>query len=270
MIEKRWDDISIWSFESFLKHTGITHFVSGRMGGISDPPYGSLNLALHVEDNSNAVLRNRELLASALGISLDHLTFAQQVHDSRIQIVTKGLRGSGAMEHQTALHATDGLITDIPGVCLIILVAVCVPFIVFDPKRKVVGVAHAGWRGTVRFIARNTVQVFQERFGASPADMIVGIGPSIGPCCYEVGPEVINHVEGVFGRGKGLIDRQARDGKGYFDLWEANRAQLLQTGIPEGSIEVSGICTHCNPNLFFSRRHQRGETGRFGAGIQLK
>lgn len=109
-----------------------------------------------------------------------------------------------------------------------------------------------------------------EGFGSSPRDIIVGIGPSIGPCCYEVGPEVVAQVEKVLNNKKGPINNESPDGKGYFDLWEANKKQLVQMGIPEGNIEFAGICTYCNHNLFFSRRYQKGETGRFGAGIMIK
>jgi len=269
MIEKHLNSLSIWFFERLLNYSCIIHFVSGRMGGFSNRPYGSLNLGFHVGDDPEAVIRNRNLLASTLGIPYDDFTFAKQIHDSGVKIITEEQRGSGVVKHETALDATDAFVTNVPNICIVMLLGDCVPILYFDPNRNVVGIAHAGWRGTVQSVAQNTVRAFRERFHSSPSDIIVGIGPSIGPCCYEVGPEVIAQFENIFCGKNVYVHNETSNGKGYLDLWEANKTQLLQMGIPEGNIEVSGICTCCNHDLFFSRRHQKGETGRFGAGIKL-
>ncbi len=270
MLEKKMNSLSIWGFEVLLKYTGATHFISTRMGGVSMPPYDFLNLGFHVGDTPEAVLRNRGILASTLSISLDRFTFAEQIHGAGVKVVTEEQRGSGVTEHQTSLYATDAMVTDVPDICLIVLLGDCVPVIFFDPIKNVVGVAHAGWRGTVRSVIRNTVMVFQERFGSSPSDLVAGIGPSIGPCCYEVGPEVLAQVENTFSGKNGCVDNETPDGKGYLNLWQANKAQLMEMGVLESNIELSGICTCCNHDNFFSRRYQGGETGRFGAGICLK
>ena len=271
MIEKSVNSLPIWFFESLLKHENISHFVSGRMGGFSSPPYDSLNLAFHVEDDPKKVHKNRQLLASTLDISLNNFTFAKQIHDSSVKIITEELRGSGGLEQQTAIEATDALVSNLSNICLIVLVADCVPILFFDPKKNVIGAAHAGWRGTVLGVVQNTVKTFLERFGSSPRDIIVGIGPSIGPCCYEVGSEVITHVEDTFHSKKGYIDEKPlEDGKGYLNLWETNKTLLVEMDIPENNIESAGICTHCNHNSFFSHRYQKSGTGRFGAGIMIK
>ena len=270
MIEKHMNSLSVWFFESLLKYGGICHFVSGRTGGFSSPPYNSLNLGFHVGDDPKKVLENRKVLASTLGISLDSFTFAEQIHDSRVRVVTEELKSSGGVEYKTAIDATDALVTDVPNICIIVLLGDCVPILFFDVKQNVIGVAHAGWRGTVRLVAEKTIRVFQERFRSKLEDIIVGIGPSIGPCCYEVGTEVVSQIENVFHGKAGYINSETSDGRCYLDLWEANRAQLVKVGIPEGNIELSRICTYCKHSLFFSRRHQRGETGRFGAGIMIK
>ena len=253
-----------------MKHENIYHFVSGRTGGFSNPPYDSLNLAFHVGDDPQKVHKNRQLLASTLDISLNNFTFGKQIHGSIVKIITEKLRGSGALEQQTAIEATDALVTNIPNICLIILVADCVPILFLDPKKNVIGAAHAGWRGTVKGVVQNTVKTFLERFGSSPKDIIVGIGPSIGPCCYEVGPEVITQVEDTFSSKKGYIDNKTPDGKGYLNLWEANKTLLGEMGIPENNIESARTCTHCNHNSFFSHRYQKKGAGRFGTGIMLK
>ena len=111
--------------------------------------------------------------------------------------------------------------------------------------------------------------VFREKFGSAPENIIAGRGPSIGPCCYKVGPEIIIQAKKVFHDKKGHIYNETSDGNGYFDLWEANKMQLLHTGIPEKNIEIAQICTYCNQDHFFSYRYQKGETGRFCAGIML-
>lgn len=270
MIEKNINSLSFWFFQHLLKYEEIRHFISTRNGGFSNSPYDSLNLGFHVGDNPAVVLKNRKRLASAFGIPLGNFTIARQVHGCNVKIVTKDLRGSGAFNYDTAISATDAMITDIPNICLMVLQADCVPILFFDVKKRVIGVAHAGWRGTVSMVAQNTVKVLQETFHCSPQDILVGIGPSVGPCCYEIGPETIVLVEKAFHSEEGYINNRTPDGKGCFNLWEANKTQLVQMGIPERNIEVAQICTRCNHTVFFSYRHQNTETGRFGAGVMLK
>ena len=137
-----------------------------------------------------------------------------------------------------------------------VLAADCVPVLMYDSRMRVIAAVHAGWRGTVGRIAAQTVERMQDEFGCDPRDVIVGIGPSIGPCCFEVGEEVVE---------------AAREGLGNYqlNLWEANRRQLRQVGVEDARIEVAGICTVCHHDQFFSYRGDRGNTGRFGAGIML-
>jgi YfiH family protein len=269
MIEKDMDLLRLLFFENLKEYKEIRHFVSTRTGGFSNPPYYSLNLGFHVGDDPERVLKNRKRLANSIGIPLDQFTMARQIHSGNVTIVSEELRGKGCTNQEDAINATDSMVTDVPGICLIVLVADCVPMVFFDPSKKVIGVAHAGWKGTLRFVARNTARVMERAFASSPRDIIVGMGPSIGPCCYKVGPEVISQVEDTFGTKKGYIANESGDGKGYFDLWMANLEHLLHAGIQRENIEMAKICTCHNPDLFFSYRHQRGSTGRFGVGITL-
>jgi len=268
MIEKRLNSAPLRFFGSLLKHKEICHFVSTRNGGFSNFPYDSLNLGFHVGDNPETVLKNREQIAMAMGIPLKCFTLSRQVHGHNVAVITDDLRGSGADSFNTAIDATDAMVTDIANICLVVLQADCVPLLFFDLKKKVIGAAHAGWKGTVQMVAQNTVKTLKEKFNSSPDNIIVGIGPSIGPCCYEVGPEVVFPADTVFSDTRGYI-KETDDGKRYFNLWEANKIQLVLSGIPEENIKTSGICTYCNHTLFFSHRYQRTETGRFGAGIML-
>ncbi len=269
MVEKEMGFLRLLFFENLKEYKEIRHFVSTRTGGFSDPPYGALNLGFHVGDDPEKVLKNRKRLATAIGIPLSHFTLGKQIHSGNVTIVSEELRGKGCAHHEGAIDATDSMVTDVPGICLIILVADCVPMVFFDPSRKVIGIAHAGWQGTLRFVARNTVRAMEREFGSSPRNIMVGVGPSIGPCCYKVGPEVISQLEDAFGTRRGYIANESTDGGGYFDLWKANLKQLLHAGIQRRNIEVAKICTCHNPDLFFSYRHQRGNTGRFGVGITI-
>lgn len=270
MIEKSHGLLSTVHFENLLGFKEIEHFVSTRNGGFSQAPYHSLNLGLHVGDNPDKVLKNRRRLAETLVIPLNRFTIARQVHSGNVRVISDELRGSGSTDQENAIEGTDAMVTDTPGICLIVLVADCVPMIFFDPLRKVVGVAHAGWRGTLQSVAANTVRTMEEAFDSSPGDIMVGIGPSIGPCCYRVGPEFIAQVKSVFRSRDGYILNESKNGKGFFDLWKANLDQLLHAGVDERNIEIAMRCTCHEPDLFFSYRHARGDTGRFAAGIMLR
>ena len=269
MIQKKINSLSMWFFESLLRHEEIRHFVSTRIGGASSAPYESLNLSFGVGDDPQNVLKNRKLLAGALGIQMTSLTCAKQVHDAHVRIVSEGMRGKGAADYESAINGTDAMVTNAANICLTILVADCVPILFYDPSKRVIGTAHAGWKGAIQQVAKKTVTVFRQDFGCLPQDIIVGIGPSIGPCCYEVGSEVISQAKDVFGTKEDCMSNESADGKAYFDLKSANLKQLLQAGIPEKNIEVPKTCTCDHSDLFFSYRHEKGKTGRFGAGIVI-
>jgi YfiH family protein len=270
MLEKRHGLLTIVHFENLLRFKEIKHFVSTRTSGFSQFPYHSLNLGLHVGDDPDNVLKNRRRFAEAIGIPLNQFTIAKQIHSGNVRVVSDELRGSGSTDHENAIEDTDAMVTDTPGICLIVLVADCVPMLFFDPLRRAIGVAHAGWRGTLQSAAFNTVTTMEQAFGSSPGDIMVGIGPSIGPCCYRVGPEVISQVESVFQSRSDYIVNESKEGVGYFDLCKANLEGLLHAGIERKNIEIAGRCTCCEPDLFFSYRKQKGDTGRFAAGIMLR
>ncbi|RZV59233.1 Laccase domain protein YfiH [Candidatus Brocadiaceae bacterium B188] len=265
MIKQEIDALPLWFFQNLLEYKEIQHFVSSRVGGYSDQPYNSLNLGFHVGDNPETVLKNRQRLALSVGIPRENFTFTEQVHEAKVEIITGDLRGSGVFHESTAIKATDAMVTNIPDICLMVLQADCVPFLFFDAKKKVIGVAHAGWRGTVRMVVQNTIRVFKEKFYCSPSDIFVGVGPSIGPCCYEIGTETIAEI-----RKASRTEGDNFLSSGYFNLWEANKVQIIQMGVPEENIEVAHMCTKCNYTQFYSYRHQNTKTGRFGAGIMLK
>lgn len=269
MFEKSINSLPIWYFENLSKFKEIYHFVSTRKGGFSSYPYQSLNLGFTTGDDPQKILKNRELLAMTLGIPLNNFITAKQIHGGNVTIISKEMRGRGAVDYEKAINATDAMVTNIQNNCIMVFSADCVPILFFDPTKRVIGAAHAGWRGTIRLIAQNVVKTLMENFNCDPSDVLVGIGPSIGPCCYEIGPEVIAQIESIFHDKENYVNGISPEGKGYFNLWEANKAQLLQFGILEKNIEIASMCTYCHADIFFSERHQRGKTGIFGVGIML-
>jgi YfiH family protein len=269
MLREEIHSLSLFRFESFSSYIAIRHFVSTRIGGVSSSPYNTLNLGLHTGDNTRNVIINRRRIADVVGFSVESLTVAKQIHSGNVTIVSKDMKGRGNLTYWSGIEATDAMVTNVPNICLTVLVADCVPMVFYDPLKKVIGVAHVGRKGTVQLIARNTVNALQQEFDCFPKNIIVGIGPSIGPCCYKVRHEIVIEVERKFDSNSGYITRKSEDGSGYFDLWTANVQQLLETGIREENIEVAKVCTYDYVELFFSERYQCGPTGRFGVGIEI-
>lgn len=248
----------------------IIHFVTTRHGGVSDGAFATLNLGLGTQDRPLSVLQNRQILSDSVGIPQEYFVMANQVHGTNVEVIQKDRRGAGAFSRHNAIPSTDAMITDEPEICLFVMGADCVPLLFFDPVKLVVGAAHAGWRGTVNKVSAATVRKMQETYDCKPQDILVAVGPSIGPCCYKVGGEVITEVLKTFGSTEGLISFDNADSTPIFDLWAANKIQLLETGVTEENIEIAGMCTNCNSGDFFSSRFGKGITGRFGAGIMIK
>lgn len=239
----------------------VRHGVFTRQGGVSAAPWGSLNLGGNVGDDPMAVRENHLRMYAALGVNDRRVCTVWQVHSADI------VYASGPVPGRRWLAAADGLITDQPDTPLAMRFADCTPILACDPRRGAVGMAHAGWRGTVQGVAARLVQAMSEAFGSRPADLIAAIGPSIGPSDYQVGEEVVEAVERYFGATDGLITRNPADGTAYLDLWAANRRDLERAGVTE--IEVAGLSTAQCTDEFFSHRAERGRTGRFGAVISL-
>ncbi len=270
MQEHRLDDMVVWKFDKLSRFGELLHFVSTRAGGISERSFSGLNTGFHVGDDNFRVLQNRRMLTEALGINLLNCTFANQCHSANVAIVNESCRGRGALEKETGLPNTDALITNVPDICLGLQVADCVPILLFDPVRKVIASVHAGWKGTVRKIAGEAVYKMVYNYDTRPENIIACLGPSIGPCCYEVGADVLRDVVSSLGPVKEIIRETGREGSFIFDQWSANIRQLKDSGVKEDNIELSGICTHCNSGVFYSYRKHNGVTGRFMAGIMLK
>ena len=251
--------VRYFSFESL--DSSVTQALFTRQGGVSPAPWASLNVGGTVGDQPERVRENRLRAFAALGRDPVTLFDVWQVHG--VNVVIADAPHSPQAPHQQA----DAILTDKPSLTLFMRFADCVPILLYDPVRKVVGMAHAGWMGTVRGTLRATIETMRARFGTRPADLQAAIGPSIGPDHYAVGPDVVAQVRQAFGEdASGLLS--TLDGGVHFDLWAANRLLLEQAGVRQ--IEVAGLCTACHVDDWYSHRAEKGRTGRFGAMIGLK
>jgi YfiH family protein len=226
---------------SILPSDGFVHGFPERTGGVSTGPRSSLNLGFRWGDERAAVEENRRLLAAHVGYDPDQLQVTKHVHGTAVWKVGEPLPDPAEF---------DGLVCDRPGPVLGAFAADCIPMLFADPVARVCGACHAGWRGTVAGVARNVVGRMVER-GARAADIRVALGPSIGPCCFEVGPEVLARFDHL---GDGISAGR------MLDLREVARRLLADAGVDD--VDATELCTSCEGDLFFSHRRDRGRTGR--------
>ncbi len=224
-----------------------------RLGGVSRPPFAALNLGGTVGDEPSAVSENLRRALAPFGLAPEQVVSPHQVHGRRV--VQVGPEHAG-----TIVPEADALITAEVGLGLLLRFADCTPVLFYDPARRAVGLAHAGWRGTALGVAPATVSAMRTAFGSRPEDLWVGIGPAIGPDHYAVGEEVVEAVGAAFA--------ERREGQWYLDMPGALAAQLLDAGVRR--VERSNLCTACRTDLWYSHRAERGKTGRFGAMVALK
>jgi polyphenol oxidase len=256
----------------FDRFEGISHGISTRHGGVSDPPYQSLNLGFSTPDDEARVAENRRRFATALGIAPDLLVSAHLTHGTDVAVFRADSPASWPREWLPVragsarfcwVFETDGVVSNAPDLTFFLTAADCTPILFWDRVRGVIGAAHAGWRGTARGISGNVISAMASSFGSNPADVVVGIGPSMGPCCYTVGHEVVDTFS-ESGISPVLV---AEHGAIRLDLWESNRKQLVDAGVPFDSIEIMGLCTGCHVSDFFSHRAEGGRTGRMACAI---
>jgi YfiH family protein len=222
------------------------HGFTTRRGGASAAPWGSLNLGGAVGDDEAAVEANWRALREATGLEFARV---RQVHGDRVVI---------AREPSLPLEEADAVVSTRPGLAACVAVADCVPVLIGDPRSGAVIAVHAGWRGTLARIAARAVEALGREVAAHPGDLLAAIGPAIGPCCYEVSPDLAQ----VFRADLGAKVAEPRGGGSRIDLWLANEIVLRQAGLCRERIEVLGRCTACEPDAFFSHRRDRGRTGR--------
>lgn len=272
-------------FSNLERGGGVRAAFTTRQGGVSLPPYQSLNVGYHVGDDPEAVTENRARAVAVVGGTLDDLVAAEQVHGDRVEVVSVDHRGRGARGQSGSIPGADALITADPGAVLSMYFADCVPIFLVGPARRdaqaggpayVGGLAHAGWKGTVARIGQRTVEAMASSYAVRPEEVVCVIGPSIGPCCYEVDEPVLGPLRRVFPeQWETLIQprlggKVGPGGKAMLNLWEANRLALLAAGVRAENIVVAGLCTACRTDLFYSYRAERGRTGRMAALLRIE
>jgi YfiH family protein len=282
VIERRAERCEYLQFEGLRAWPEVTHAVFTRRGGYSTAPYDGLNLSISTGDNLATVRRNRQVVSAALGLPL---VSAFPTHGAAVAILDCEMAAEAQreeddwptrlQERMRAIHA-DAMLTDAPGVALFWAYGDCAPVLLYDPCQRVVGLVHAGWRGTAQGVTIRAVEAMRERFGSRLDDLHAAVGPAIGACCYEVtdavrasfAVEPLAHEAAIF------VERASSDDEDdvrlYLDVGASNERQLLLAGLASDHVETSGYCTGCESDLFYSNRRGPRHGGRFGVAIGLR
>lgn len=258
------------SFPMFRDTGLVTDGFSTRLGGVSEGCFSSLNLSFDRGDDRAAVEENFRRMGEALGVRCEDMVLSQQTHTTNIRIVTDEDRGKGITRERDYTDI-DGLITNVPGICLVTTYADCVPLYFLDPVKKVIALSHSGWRGTVGKIGKKTVELMHDNFGSDPADILAAVGPSVCQDCYEVSADVTDRFKEVFDRSAwDELFYEKPDGKYQLDLWKANEKIFLEAVIRKDHIAVTNVCTHCNSGILYSHRAMGDKRGNLCAFLALK
>lgn len=260
--------VSFLTFPVFDRFPQLRHSFSTRVGGVSTGDYESLNLNFRRGDTDENVLENYRRLCSAVGYDFHSMVASAQDHHTVLRRVTEKEKGIGFTRPRD-LPSVDGLYTNTPGVVLVTSYADCVPLYFFDPVKRVIALAHAGWRGTAARIGELMVERLVQEFDCQHKDILAAIGPSIGPCCYEVDETVREQILVHTDLQPEELFAEQGSGKYLLDLWECNRRILVLAGLPDANISVGEVCTKCHPELFFSHRLMGEKRGGMVAMMEL-
>ena len=261
------DGLIYLTFPVLDQAENVRHLFSTRKGGVSKGIYESMNLSFHRGDNAEDVLENFRRIAKLFDSTPDKIVCARQTHTTNIRRVTKEDGGKG-VTREPDYEDIDGLVTNEPGLILCTSFADCVPIYFVDPIKNAIGLAHSGWRGTVNHMGARMVEEMNRQFGSDPKDLLVAVGPSICVDCYEVGEDVADEFRRAFPH-TAVLQKGKSQGKYQLDLWKANEQLLLEAGIPKDHLEITDLCTCCNPELLFSHRASHGQRGNLCAFLEL-
>lgn len=270
IFEERGENIPYLEFP-LLRDSGIVnHGFSTRLGGVSTGCFAEMNLSFDRGDRPEAVRENFRRIGKALGVECEDMVLSQQTHTTNVRFVTAEDRGKGIVRERDYTDV-DGMVTNVPGICLVTSYADCVPLYFVDPVRKAIGLSHSGWRGTAGRIGQKTIEKMQQYFGSDPSDILAAIGPSVCMDCYEVSEDVVLRFQETF-------DKQAwpelfykkKDGKYQLNLWKANEIIFREAGILPEHMAVTNLCTHCNSSILYSHRAQGNRRGNLCAFLALK
>ncbi len=254
------DGVGFLQFPILGRLDFINHAFSTRVGGVSDGAYKSMNLNFKRGDDPEKVMENYRIFCKAAGFDFDSLVSSSQDHNTFVRCVTKADRGIGITRPHD-IESVDALVTNEPGVTLVTHYADCTPIFLADPEKKVIALAHAGWRGTVSKIGEITVEKMVSEYGCDPTDIIAVIGPAIGQCCYEVDTPVYEEFACLTELKPAYFTQMLGHGKYLVDLKETNRRMLLEAGLLSINIMISDVCTKCNSGLLYSHRASGGQRG---------
>lgn len=262
------DDLQFYTFEQLEKTNLVNHCFSTKFGGISNGVYESMNLSFR-EDLKENVIKNYQIICDAINCNYENVVFSSQTHKDKIYKVTKKDIGKGLLK-ESDIYGFDALITNEPEIVLTTFYADCVSIFILDPIKKAIGIAHSGWKGTVLEIGKKTILKMKEEYNTNPKDLIVGIGPSISKCCFQVDLLVVEQFKNAIPFSEKYIFNDNEEGKYKIDLQNIIKESILTTGVLEQNIEISGLCTMCNSDIFFSHRVMGNERGSLAGLIQLK
>lgn len=258
--------VGYYIIDEFEKNLGVKTCFSTRNGGVSEGPFSTLNLGYKSGDVIINIDKNIAALCDAAGFNIENLVFSDQIHGDVCRIVGKSDRGKG-VTRESDIEGVDALITSERDVAICIFTADCVPVFIVDDVKEVIALCHGGWRGIVNGIVPNTLNIMKDYYGCKPKNITAGVGPSIGPCCFYVGEEVVNEFRKAFTDTRDMIIYE--DGRFRINLWNAVTEQLKIWGLKSNNILNSKLCSSCNNSEFFSYRRDGCKTGRMISILQL-
>lgn len=250
--------------DSLMAAGGVVHAFSTRKGGVSQGIYASLNLGANRGDDPGAVRENYRILCSALGMTHQNLVFSRQVHKDMVRTVTMADAGKGLF--RPIDYEADGLITNTPGLPLVVFTADCIPILLYDPEKRAIGAVHAGWRGTALGIVQKAVSQMTVEFGCHPEHILAAIGPGLSQCCFETDRDVPDAMCAALGALAAPYIKP-RGSKYHVDLKGINALWLRRAGVSH--ISIAEDCTRCQHDLYWSHRITQNQRGSQAALIQL-
>lgn len=259
------DNFKYLTFPIFDECDKLLHCFTTRKGGVSKGAYESMNLGFGTGDDEECVTANYHIVTERLGIKLEDIVETDQTHTNNIRYVTEGDKGRAMKDPEYT--DIDGLYTDKKNIALMSFHADCNAVFFYDPVKNLIGLCHAGWRGTVTNITGKMISALVD-LGSDPADLKGAISPSLGQCCFEVDKDVADLFISTDIKYKGFMIK--KDQKYHFDLWEINKYNMIKSGMNENNIEISGLCSKCHNDLFFSHRGQKGKRGLMTGIIMMR
>ncbi len=262
------NEILYYTFPELEQYDFMRHAFSSREGGVSQGYYSSMNLGINTPDERTNVEENYRLFCAATGFDVERIVLAQLQHGANVRVVTDKDAGKGLWK-PFDYENIDGLVTNEPNLILTATFADCVPVFFVDPVKKAVGIAHSGWRGCVKEISAKMIHTMERAYESDAGDILAAIGPSIGGCCFEVSEDTYYDFTDMpyFSEDWCYLNSQ---GNYEIDLWKVIRATLIENGVTEEHITISGLCTKCNPDIFFSHRASKGKRGTMAGMIALR